>query len=185
MIDHTTPETQELFKQVKENKINIIESNKGQQLRLGTAIYANLLWPDDNSWNRKNGNWQAYLDDFNDSSQVMTIKYDKVLFMMTGDAGVKILERITTDPIFLQDIANSEYRILKVSHHGSKDGSSEKFLDILKPHLAVISLGKENTFGHPHIETLEALRERNIPVLRTDQIGHIEIISDGKKVWTK
>jgi competence protein ComEC len=72
-------------------------------------------------------------------------------------------------------------KVLKVAHHGSKNSSSEKFLEKVSPELAVISVG-ENKYGHPHKETLEILEKYGIRVLRTDLNGDIKIISDGKNI---
>ena len=65
--------------------------------------------------------------------------------------------------------------ILKVAHHGSKSSSSEAFLDAASPSIAVIQVGKNNLYGHPHEQTLQRLSERGIKVLRTDLNGAIGI----------
>ena len=80
--------------------------------------------------------------------------------------------------------------VLKVPHHGSKTGLSKEFLEEIKPKLAVISVGKKNSYGHPAIETMRILRDfrgfggAGIKILRTDLDGEIEIVSDGEKYWT-
>ena len=61
--------------------------------------------------------------------------------------------------------------ILKVAHHGSKNSSLPRFLDVLKPSLAMISAGYENNFGHPNPVTLNSLEQRHAVVLRTDLQG--------------
>ena len=63
--------------------------------------------------------------------------------------------------------------MLKVAHHGSHSSSSEAFLDAVRPRAAVIQVGKKNRYGHPHQETLEKLKRRNIPVYRNDRHGAI------------
>jgi competence protein ComEC len=71
--------------------------------------------------------------------------------------------------------------VLKVAHHGSKSSSSEAFLDAADPSVAVISVGKNNLYGHPHEQTLERLKKRGIIVVRTDLNGNIGIdIRDNK-----
>lgn len=65
--------------------------------------------------------------------------------------------------------------ILVVSHHGSATATSDELLDKIKPETAIISVGK-NSFGHPNKEVLERLGKRNIKILRTDEIGNIEIL---------
>ena len=66
--------------------------------------------------------------------------------------------------------------VLKVSHHGSKDGTSEELLNILKPRLAVISVGSKNKFGHPTKEVLDRLKENGIEVKRTDRDGEVHVV---------
>jgi competence protein ComEC len=71
--------------------------------------------------------------------------------------------------------------VLKLAHHGSKDGTDARWLDAVRPRLAVASMGRGNEFGHPHPQTLALLERRGIPLLRTDLEGTIEITSDGER----
>jgi competence protein ComEC len=70
--------------------------------------------------------------------------------------------------------------ILKVAHHGSRNGTDAGWLQAVRPELAVASLGTHNEYGHPHAETINLLRRSGIPLLRTDELGTIKIISDGQ-----
>jgi competence protein ComEC len=72
--------------------------------------------------------------------------------------------------------------VLKIAHHGSKTSSSEDFLKEVSPEIAVISVGKDNSYGHPTQEVLENLNKYGIKVLRTDEAGDIKIISDGQNL---
>lgn len=76
--------------------------------------------------------------------------------------------------------SSSRVSVLQVPHHGSKTGLSEEFLNQTNPKLAVISVGKNNKYGHPAPSTIQLLKDRNIKILRTDQQGDIEIVSEGK-----
>jgi beta-lactamase superfamily II metal-dependent hydrolase len=69
---------------------------------------------------------------------------------------------------------------MKAAHHGSLNGTDQAWLKAAKPSLVVISCGKDNKYGHPHNETLDLLKEQNVPVNRTDVDGTIKIESDGK-----
>jgi competence protein ComEC len=60
---------------------------------------------------------------------------------------------------------------------------SEKFLEAIKPEIAVISSGKDNSYGHPAKYSLEILQKQHSDLLRTDELGHIEVLSDGK-MWS-
>jgi competence protein ComEC len=69
--------------------------------------------------------------------------------------------------------------VLKVAHHGSRYSTSEKFLDQVRPDLALISVGAGNRFGLPSDRTVELLQTRGIVTYRTDRDGTIELITNG------
>ena len=75
--------------------------------------------------------------------------------------------------------------VLKIGHHGSSSSTSEIFLKAVTPSVAVISVGKDNSYGHPHKETLDTLNKYNIKTLRTDIEGTITLCSDGNKIYKK
>ena len=72
--------------------------------------------------------------------------------------------------------------VLKVGHHGSRESSSDNFLQALCPSYAVISCGYDNSYGHPHAETLETLEKYNVTCYRSDLNGTIRAVSDGSAV---
>ena len=67
---------------------------------------------------------------------------------------------------------------LKVAHHGSKNGITQKLLERTTPEIAVISAGKDNRYGHPHKEILDILNKFSIKILRTDEVGDVEASVD-------
>ena len=73
--------------------------------------------------------------------------------------------------------------VLKVAHHGSRASTSAAFLAAVAPLTAVISVGKDNSFGLPSPQTLDRLAPR--PVFRTDLHGDVEISTDGRRLWIK
>jgi len=83
------------------------------------------------------------------------------------------IDRETEQRLVWQKILNRRVDVLKVTHHGSEDGTSDELLNFLKPKTAVISVGKSNRYGHPRKEVLERLIKRNIGVERTDENGEI------------
>jgi beta-lactamase superfamily II metal-dependent hydrolase len=70
--------------------------------------------------------------------------------------------------------------ILKLAHHGSRNGTDARWLNVVRPELVIASMGIDNEYGHPHAETVRLLRSERIPFLRTDQLGTIVIQSDGR-----
>ena len=101
----------------------------------------------------------------NDNSSVIYTELSNHKFLFMGDAGVEV-EEYLIKKYNLQDID-----VLKVGHHGSKTSSSKNFIDKIEPKYSVISVGKNNRYGHPNKEVLENLD--NLKIYRTDQDGSI------------
>lgn len=110
------------------------------------------------------------LDGANDYSLVFKMTYKEFDMLFTGD----ISESIEKELVNISDCD-----VLKVAHHGSKNSSSEEFLNIVSPKTAVISAGQRNTYGHPHSETIERLKECGAGILCTKDTGAIMISTDG------
>lgn len=108
--------------------------------------------------------------DLNDVSVVMRLTYGGFCAYLTGDLPKEMLE----------PLINKQCQVLKVVHHGSNTGTSDKVLSEINPQIAVIQVGEKNKFGHPHKEVLDLLNSHKIQVLRNDLSGTIEIDSDGK-----
>jgi competence protein ComEC len=111
----------------------------------------------------------------NDDSVVLRLEYGATSVLLTGDAQEAAEEELLASGLPLRA------DVLKVAHHGSNGSTSARFLSDVQPRMAVISVGPENRFGHPAPELLERLQ--GIDILRTDQRGRIELVSDGKG-WT-
>lgn len=111
----------------------------------------------------------ANLNDVNDNSIVLeyTNGNDKILLM--GDAGADI-ERI---------IDATEVDLIKIGHHGSNTSSDMNFIKKINPKYAVITVGKNNKYGHPNKETMQTLKKENIEVHRNDECGNILFKSTG------
>lgn len=104
--------------------------------------------------------------DTNSMSLVLLLEYKEQSFLLTGD--------IPADKESLIETHDAD--VLKVSHHGSKTSTSQTFLEAMKPEDAIISVGKENSYGHPHQEVIQALRDRGVRMFRTDESGSITYI---------
>jgi len=115
-------------------------------------------------------------DDTNDTSIVLKIQYGETSFLFTGDA-----ER-EAEQVILASGADLSSTVLKVGHHGSDTSTTYPFLREIMPAYAVISVGADNTYGHPTDATLSRLRDAGVTVYRTDLLGDIFCTSDGKTV---
>ena len=118
-------------------------------------------------------------EDVNDSSIVFRLVCGNFEVLLTGDAPQSVQE------LLLQQGVVKESDVLKVAHQGAKDGLARDFLEKVNPQLAVISVGEDNRYGHPHAGTLEELQNAGVEVKRTDQDGTIEVVSDCKTWWVR
>lgn len=107
----------------------------------------------------------------NDTSIVLKVKHGTNTFLFMGDASTKIEKNLLN-----KDIKSD---VLKVGHHGSRYSTSLEFLKKVSPEYAVISVGENNTYKHPHEEILKRLEEQNIQIYRTDKQGTILAKSNG------
>lgn len=104
------------------------------------------------------------------------VQYGEFSALLTGDSQTAELEKAISD----KQQAISNLSVLQVPHHGSRFGLTAEILDVLSPKLAVISVGKNNKYGHPTPFILDMLKNLDIKTLRTDQRGDVEIVSDGE-----
>lgn len=117
---------------------------------------------------------QAQYQDENNSSIVVKVTHGKNSFLFTGDA-----ERQSEQDMLAAGVDLSA-TVLKVGHHGSDSSTTYPFLREVMPKYAVISVGKDNSYGHPQDSVLSRLRDAGATVYRTDYQGHIVAISDQK-----
>lgn len=146
-----------------------VVARAGQSLNLGQGLTATILSP---------GELTAQVDDVNNHSVVLYLQYGQISFLFPGDIESPV-------EAVLARTGLPQATVLKSPHHGSKTSSSEPFLQAIDPRLVVISVGAENTFGHPSPEVLDRYAERGLTVFRTDQHGTIELITDGQKLWVE
>ena len=103
----------------------------------------------------------------NDNSSVIYTELNNHKFLFMGDAGVGV-EQDLLEKYNIQNIG-----VLKVGHHGSKTSSSKEFIDEISPEFSIISVGKNNRYGHPNKEVLDILSKSKI--YRTDQYGSVMV----------
>jgi len=169
--------------EVWQNQLPVHIARKGDQIMVG-QIKLKVLSPEKSDhkylvWeNKLEAEKDGQIEESNDQSVVLRVNYDQFDLLLTGDIGASLEKKLTGE----QDLSGIE--VLKVSHHGSKYGTSQELLEAVKPKLAVIGVGK-NQWGHPAEEVIERLAKFKIPVLRTDLEGDIEVVSDGKRWYVK
>ena len=170
-IIRDTPEWKLWEKAISEEKANIRIAQSGQRIlwESDSHRFMEILYPFENLAG------QEYKDS-NETSIVSRLVFGDNSFLFTGDIEEKSEKKLVTSG------ENLESNVLKVAHHGSKTSTSKEFLDKVLPQIAVIPVGKNNSYGHPTPQVLDILKNYGIKILRTDQQGNIKIISDGEKL---
>ena len=165
-----TPTYEVLEKAIAEKNIPKLIAQRGMKIELGGGAVLDILFPDRDVSKVSS----------NTGSLVAKLTYGATSFMLTGDS-VDEIEH------FLVAINKGSLKsdVLKVGHHGSRTSSSPEFVAEVAPSTAVMACGKDNTYGHPHKETLETLSNFGAKIFRTDQDGRVTFISDGVKVVSK
>lgn len=151
---------------IQEEEVNFIKAKNGLNLSINDLEIKVL--------NPPNFEYQE-TETQNDHSVVVLLKYLNFDALFTGDIEDEISDQLSV----FSGLKNIEY--LKVPHHGSKNGLSKSLLDAANPRLSVISVGKKNSYGHPHKEVIDMLEKSDTQVLRTDEIGDVIVKTDGNK----
>ena len=138
---------------------------RGDKVMVGGFEYR-TEWPAENVINNK--------ENQEDNAQAITgrVNYGRFSLLLTSDTPTKLYP------------AETGIEVVKVPHHGSKTDFDPGWWRQVQPALAVVSVGK-NSYGHPVPEVIKSLNDLGIRVLRTDEEGDIEIVSDGLKWWVK
>lgn len=114
---------------------------------------------------------------FNNASPVILLEYNEMQFVFTGDAGSEVEEDFLNSLTVEEGTRFENVEVFQAGHHGSNTSNSQEFLNLLTPEYVVFSCGKDNSYGHPHEEVLEAVKnyshETSDYILRTDLMGNI------------
>ena len=129
-----------------------------------------FLWPE--------ASGDAAVSAKNNDSLVLRLKYRNRTLLLPGDAEKQAEQAMLAE----NSVEDLHADVLKVGHHGSKNSTTEEFLEAVRPQVAVISAGEDNPYGHPSPELLERLRSAGARVLRTDRDGAVHILTDGDKL---
>ena len=166
----TTKVYENMITAIEESKANVIEPVSGTYYQIGDFSFR-ILAPNSEKYSSTN-----------DYSVVVRATYGAVSMMFTGDAegnkeGVSEKEILKA---YSPDELKSDF--LKVGHHGSDTSSSEAFIRAVAPKIAAISVGEGNTYGHPVQSTLDTLQKAGVTVYRTDRMGTLLFVCDGKNI---
>ena len=183
-IDPGTQIYKALEKEVGGRGIPIINPSTGMELGIG-LIHLDILSPNEALLGKlavKDGESRlakySVLNETNLYSVVYRLRFKNFSGLFPGDVPPQISDKLAAN----WSVGTVDY--IKVPHHGSINGLTENLLKAAMPKIAVISLGK-NPWGFPRPEILAMLSKYNVKVLRTDQMGDIEVITDGEKYWLR
>ena len=152
-------------------KVHIMR--KGQSLEDGKMIIK-CLWPEENDDKL----------DVNQASIVLSLTYGAFDMLFTGDLEKEAEEEVSAyiENEQKKHVLSNQYEVLKVGHHGSKYSTSEFLLEVVKPKIALVSVGERNLYGHPHSETLERLENIGSDIWMTKEDGAVKIETDGDEI---
>jgi competence protein ComEC len=157
-----------LIAAAEKNKTEVTYLSAGDEIMFGEDIRVQCVFPDKTT--SLSGN---------EGALVLNSTYGESEFLFTGDIGFE------AEKALMESGADIDADIIKIAHHGSKYSSDGAFIDAVSPKIALISAGRNNTYGHPTAEVLEKLSDRNIAVYNTQQNGAVLIQTDGKNLFIK
>lgn len=169
-IVKNTDQYKEFIRIIKEKNIPIYIAKLGGEIDFGNNIKLNILYPFESIAGKE-------ASDVNNFSVVSQLIYNNFKLLLTGDIEKSVENKLIKSGLNLQS------DVLKIAHHGSKTSTSDEFLKKVDALLAVILVGKDNKYGHPHQEVLDRLA--SLEIFQTGKDGDIEILSDGIGFFVK
>lgn len=169
---NSTPDYLAWLEEIKNQNIPMEIVSAGQILDFGENLKMEIFYPVENFVGKQP-------DDLNSTSIVAKLIFGDTSFLFTGDAEEEAEEKMIARGVDLKA------DVLKVGHHGSRNATSQNFLEKVQPKFAVISVGAKNTFGHPNKTILNRLKKNGVEIFRTDQDGDIRFLSDGVELKLK
>ncbi|MDF2609136.1 MAG: hypothetical protein K0R92_610 [Lachnospiraceae bacterium] len=163
-VTNNTKTFEEVLDAIAENGLKITKPKVGTEYKLGDGTFI-IMAPNSSEYS-----------DINNYSVVIKLVYGETSFLLTGDA-----EKISEEEM-LENGLDLSANVLKLGHHGSSYSSSDSFLDAVGASSAIISVGRNNKYGHPMEETVNRILERGIKIYRTDESGTIVATSDGSYI---
>jgi len=166
-VPHLSPSYTWFLELVRRRRIAYALARQGQRIDLGGGAAAHVLWPP------QEGERQEAAGQVNARSVVARVVFNRFSVLLTGDIEAETEAQLARGE-------GLQSTVLKVAHHGSRTSTTPIFVDAVRPLYAVISVGRGNFFGHPHVQTLRTLEQRGIRVYRTDRDGAVILRSDGR-----
>jgi beta-lactamase superfamily II metal-dependent hydrolase len=164
---HATQIYERLLTGIRDKNIDALQVRTSTPIPFDSTVRIDVLGPDDDA---------VQSDDTNNASIVIKLTYGQTSFLFTGDA------EMPENQVILGHGFDVRSTVLKLGHHGSRTSTTESWLRAVQPQLGIISVGANNSFGHPHPEVIAALKAVGVPYLRTDEHGTITITSDGTQI---
>lgn len=163
-------EYKEFIQIAQKRKIKVITVKQGDVIKIENDISFYILYPTS----------KLEFNDLNNNSIVAKLVYGNFSMLFTGDieqeAEGKILKKYNTDIL--------QSTVLKIAHHGSKTSTTEGFIDLVNPKIALIGVGKDNNFGHPNKEVLDRIENLGSKIYRTDMHGEISLkVNREGRIW--
>lgn len=182
-IRRDTEHYRTLLSGVRAHQVQEKVVTSGEHIRVGGAVIS-VVWPSADQVVTMNDLHSPVLGktttSVNEGSVVFWLRYGSFDALFPGDFALTEYNM----PV-VKGLADDHVELLKVPHHGSKSAMDRIFVRWLKPQMAIVSVGGNNTYGHPSQEVQTMLADEQVKLLRTDEAGDIEIISDGKEWLTQ
>jgi beta-lactamase superfamily II metal-dependent hydrolase len=168
-LPHTSSTYEHFLETIDQKNIPYQVAEQGQTIEIDPTVGIFVLSPPK----------ERFGDDPNTNSVVLRISYGTIDFLLAGDMGGVSEDALAASGYPL------DAEILKVGHHGSYSSTSTTFLARVRPETAIISVGKDNPYGHPHQQTLDLFKDYGVTVYRTDRDGTVVVRSDGMSYSVK
>lgn len=164
-VQHDTKAFEDVLLAIQNKNLEINKARSGVNILKSGKLKIDIIAPSNN-----------YYKSLNNYSAVIKITYKDKSFLFMGDA-----EKISEEEISA-NVKAVKADVIKIGHHGSNLSTSNEFLSKVSPTYAIISVGKDNDYGHPHDEVINLLNKSNVKIYRTDISGTIIIKSDGYNI---
>ena len=157
----TTKTFEDMITAIENKDLAISIPEKGERFKLGEADFE-VIYTGTND------------KDLNATSIIINMLYGEKTYLFTGDTTEEVEDTILNQ--------NIDIDVLKVAHHGSRYSSSYEFLKIATPEYAIVSVGEENSYEHPHQEAINRIKKHTNNIYMTKDVGTILLTSDGKEI---